>query len=116
MSQHNDQIFLSRLNQHPQLRERVETLLNVVENTAGNCTTADDAEQYVIEELRKMGNDALHCWANAIKLRKKSLKTMLFSALVKIEFFRCRSLFSFANPTLTYQSGTAHKQCSQLLK
>ncbi len=64
MSQHNDQIFLSRLNQHPQLRERVETLLNVVENTAGNCTTADDAEQYVIEELRKMGNDALHCWAD----------------------------------------------------
>lgn len=39
-------------------------LLNVVENVAGDCTKADDAEQYVIEELRKMGNDALHCWAD----------------------------------------------------
>ena len=64
MTQHSDQIFISRLNQHPQLRKRVETLLNVVENKAGDCTTADDAEQYVIEELRKMGNDAIHCWAD----------------------------------------------------
>ena len=64
MTQHSDQIFISRLNQHPQLRKRVETLLNVVENKAGDCTTADDAEQDVIEELRKMGNDALHCWAD----------------------------------------------------
>ncbi len=42
----------------------MEALLNVVENAAGNCTKADDAEQYVIDELRKMGNDALHCWAD----------------------------------------------------
>ncbi len=42
----------------------MEALLNVVENVAGDCTKADDAEQYVIEELRKMGNDALHWWAD----------------------------------------------------
>jgi hypothetical protein len=42
----------------------MEAVLNVVENAAGNCTKADDAEQYVIDELRKMGNDALHCWAD----------------------------------------------------
>ena len=42
----------------------MEALLNVVENAAGNCTKADDAEQHVIDELRKMGNDALHCWAD----------------------------------------------------
>ena len=64
MNANNDQIFINRLNQHPKLRERMETLLNVVENTAGDCTKADDAEQYVIEELRKMGSDALHCWAD----------------------------------------------------
>lgn len=64
MGQKNDAQFLAeRLNQYPKLRERVEALLNVVENTAGDCTKADDAEQYVVDELRKMGNDALHCWA-----------------------------------------------------
>jgi hypothetical protein len=60
----NEQLFINRLKQHPKLLDRLEALLNVVENVAGDCTKADDAEQYVIEELRKMGNDALHCWAD----------------------------------------------------
>jgi len=64
MTSSKDQRFADRLNQHPKLRDRVESLLNVVENTAGDCTKADDAERYVIEELRKMGNDALHCWGD----------------------------------------------------
>ncbi len=59
----NDQIFLSRLNEHPELRERMEGLLDMVENETGNFTKANDAEQYAIEELRKMGNDILHSWA-----------------------------------------------------
>lgn len=63
MDANADQLFINRLKQHPKLRERVENLLHVVENTAGDCTKADDAERHVIEELRKMGNDALHCWA-----------------------------------------------------
>lgn len=64
MTNSNGQTFIDRLNQHPKLRERVESLLNVVENVAGDCTKADDAEQHVIEALRKMGNDALHCWGD----------------------------------------------------
>lgn len=55
--------MLTRLNQHPHLRERLETLLNIVDNVAGDCTTADAAEQAVIEEIRKLGNAALQCWA-----------------------------------------------------
>ena len=42
----------------------MESLLNVVENVVGDCTRADDVERYVIEELRIMGNDALHCWGD----------------------------------------------------
>jgi hypothetical protein len=70
----NDQIFINRLNQHPELRERMESLLNVVDNTAGDCTKADAAEQHVIEELRKMGNEALHSWAN--KSAKKAAEAL----------------------------------------
>jgi hypothetical protein len=69
MNLNNDQVFINRLNQHPELRERMESLLNVVENAAGDCKKADDAEQYIIEELRKMGNDALHSWANKTALK-----------------------------------------------
>jgi hypothetical protein len=63
MHSNKEELFLTRLNHHPRLRERIETLLNVVENVAGDCTKADAAEQAVIEELRTIGNEALQCWA-----------------------------------------------------
>jgi len=36
MDANNDQLFLTRLNHHPHLRERVEALLNIVDNVAGD--------------------------------------------------------------------------------
>jgi len=74
MNSNSDQNFINRLNQHPKLRERMDALLNVVENAAGDCTKADDAEQHVIEELRKMGSEALHAWAdNAVQKATETL-------------------------------------------
>ena len=63
MHSHKDELFLSRLQRHPHLRDRMEALLNIVENATGDCTTADAAEQAVIDELRKLGNVALQGWA-----------------------------------------------------
>jgi hypothetical protein len=64
MNPKTDLFFIDRLSRPPKLRERMEALLNVAENTVGDCTKADDAEPRVIEELRKMGNEALHGWAD----------------------------------------------------
>ena len=58
-----DQMLLERLNRHPLLRARVENLLEVVEEAAGDCEKADAAERRVIEALRQMGNEALTAWA-----------------------------------------------------
>jgi hypothetical protein len=58
-----DRELCERLNRHPQLRARVESLLAVVEEAAGDCAKADAAERRVIEELRQMGNEALTAWA-----------------------------------------------------
>ncbi len=70
-----DIALIERLNQQPQLRERMEVILNIVENMDGDCTRANDAEQYLIDEIRKMGNDALTCWANnAVKTGTKKLQ------------------------------------------
>jgi hypothetical protein len=63
MHTHTDELFLTRLNHHPRLRERMDTLLTVVENVAGDCTKADAAEQAVLEEVRKLGHEALQGWA-----------------------------------------------------
>ena len=54
-----------RLNEHPCFCKRVESLLNIIEDTHGNADTADAAEQLVIEELRNMGNETLVDWATS---------------------------------------------------
>ena len=58
-----DQVLLERLNRHPHLRARVDRLLAVVEDAAGDCQKADAAERRVIDELRQMGHEALTAWA-----------------------------------------------------
>ncbi len=52
-----------RLSAHPHLFERIEALLNVVENSASDLEKADLAEQRVMEEVRQIGQQALVSWA-----------------------------------------------------
>ena len=59
----SDQVLLECLNRHPQMRARVESLLAVVGDAAGDCERADAAERRMIEELRQMGHEALTAWA-----------------------------------------------------
>jgi hypothetical protein len=61
--QRHDEWLIRRLNQHPRLKNRIDSLLQVVENTAGDVTLADAAERRVIEEIRQMGHEALESWA-----------------------------------------------------
>lgn len=58
-----DRELMKLLNTHPSLKERVEQLLQVVEDTEGSLEKADAAEQRVIEEVRKIGHTALTEWA-----------------------------------------------------
>jgi len=55
--------LLARLRKHPKLFARMEGLLEVVENSAGDIKKASEAEMRVIEEVRQMGQDALQSWA-----------------------------------------------------
>ena len=63
MADHNNDSLEKRLNKHPHLKNRIEQLLEIVENADGDLKKADEAEKRVIEELRKMGNEVLHGWA-----------------------------------------------------
>lgn len=53
----------ARLEKHPQLRARVEQLLDLCEDFAGDLQHADDAERRVIGELRALGREVLEDWA-----------------------------------------------------
>ena len=59
----SDEALLNRLNEHPELRSRVETMLLVVEDEMGNLQEADAAEMRLIEEIRRMGQESLQAWA-----------------------------------------------------
>ena len=52
-----------RLNAHPQLRGRMESLLALVEGENEEVKQADEAERRVIETLRRLGNEVLRSWA-----------------------------------------------------
>jgi hypothetical protein len=54
-----------RLREYPKVRTRIEQMLDVMENVAGDVVKADEAEQRLIEELRKMGQEALQAWADS---------------------------------------------------
>jgi hypothetical protein len=54
-----DLVLLQRLNAHPVLRARVESLLGAVEDAGGDLAKADAAERRMIEDLRRLGNEAL---------------------------------------------------------
>ncbi len=52
------------------LLDRIESLVGLVEDAGDDVEKADEAEQRLIEELRKMGNEALHGWAERKVARK----------------------------------------------
>jgi hypothetical protein len=52
-----------RLRKHPALRARLEALLDMVEDESGLFERADDAEEFLISQLRSMGQEILQEWA-----------------------------------------------------
>ena len=52
----SDEALLERLNEHPELRSRVESMLLIVGDEIGNLQEADAAELRLIEEMRRMGH------------------------------------------------------------
>lgn len=59
----SDITLVQRINRHPTLKTRIELLVNIIEDSAGDCQKANEAEMRIIEELRQMGSEALHCWS-----------------------------------------------------
>jgi len=60
----NAEDLVARLKQHPTILARMESLLNLIDNADGDVVTADAAEFRTIDELRQMGSEVLHGWAN----------------------------------------------------
>lgn len=62
--------LVKRLEKYPHLRDRFEAILNIAENSTGSIEEADHAEMMAIEEVRKVGSEMLHIWANNQEIKK----------------------------------------------
>lgn len=63
MTSRTENTLATRLEKHPALKARFEAILDLAENTHGDLISADEAEQRAIEQVRRLGNEILHDWA-----------------------------------------------------
>ena len=59
----NTQELAEKLAQYPELKQRFEELVIIVENGDGEMQRADVAEQRVIDSLRDLGHETLSHWS-----------------------------------------------------
>ena len=55
--------FLERLRQHPELKARFQSILDLAHAAEGPLQTADAVEERVIVELRQLGHATMNQWA-----------------------------------------------------
>ena len=61
--------LLERLRQHPEIMERVQSILEIAYNTDGPLKSADQVEELLIQEMRRLGNASMHQWATQAEQR-----------------------------------------------
>jgi hypothetical protein len=59
----SDEEINQKLRAHPRIRERLVSILSVVEAEGGGLRRADDAQERLIEEMRRLGQETMQAWA-----------------------------------------------------
>lgn len=65
----NEIQLIEQLRQHPDMMERVQSILNLAQNADGPLKTADQVEELLIQEMRQLGSATLHHWAGQAEER-----------------------------------------------
>lgn len=60
----SDEELVRKLRAHPEVRHRLESIFQAVEDETGDLKEADVAEMRLIEEIRRLGQEALQAWAS----------------------------------------------------
>jgi len=63
------------LDAHPNLRDRIASMVVAIENSEGNLKEADAAEERIVEEMQLLGREALQGWANKqVELTEREIR------------------------------------------
>lgn len=56
--------LIERLRQHPELMERFQSILEITASGEGPLKRADELEELLIQQMRRLGNTAMASWAS----------------------------------------------------
>ena len=55
--------LIEQLRRHPEIMQRLQSILEIAQSTEGPLKTADQIEDLLVEEMRRLGNATLREWA-----------------------------------------------------
>lgn len=61
--------LIESLRRHPELMERFEAILELTNSEEGPLRTADEVEELLVEEVRRLGQRAMQDWAGGAEER-----------------------------------------------
>jgi hypothetical protein len=61
--------LIERLRQQPEIMARVQSILEIANHQEGPLKTADEVEELLIEEMRRLGGATLQRWASQAEER-----------------------------------------------
>jgi hypothetical protein len=59
----SDEELINRLSRHPEIKSRMASLLEAIDDTQGDLRLADDAEERLLQEMQHLGQESLQAWA-----------------------------------------------------
>src|SRR4051812_40391556 len=76
--------LIEQLREHPELMERFKNIVEITTSTEGPLKRADQVEELLIEEMRRLGNTSMGSWAaRAERSLSEQLKQKDSSASVR---------------------------------
>jgi hypothetical protein len=61
--------LMEQLREHPEMMERFQTILEISSSTDGPIKRADEIENLLVEEMRRLGNTTMGTWAAGAEAR-----------------------------------------------
>ena len=61
--------LIEGLRRHPEMMERVQSILEIASNESGPLKSADEVEAMLIEEMRRLGHSTMSQWAASAEER-----------------------------------------------
>ena len=61
--------LIQQLGDHPEMLERLRSILDLTRNADGPLKTADEVEELLIQELRRLGHTSMTQWAKQAEAR-----------------------------------------------